>query len=326
MGFKQRRMSALWIALLSAAAMIGASGRAAAELLYASTSSPDNTIVSLNTATGSVSTLFTAVNPPPDGLLALDPTHLLYLAQGNTAVPGSGQLREYNFSTGTDTLVAGGLNRPADLTLDPGGATALVSDSSVGQITRINLSTGSITTLPMTYPIGPGGIGPNGLAYVGNNLFANIGDRFGGPTGSSVAELNPVTGAIMGQTRGLNSVDGLTYDSSSGRLFAASTLGNVLYSINPTNLADVVSIPLPGEADGVVSNQHGLLFIGGRATTDAPVYEYNEMTGALTTLISAVSGATAIDLSTAVPEPSSAVLLGLGGLCLLGLARVRQAR
>src|SRR5262249_13447830 len=140
--------------------------------VYASTGN-GNTIVVVNTATNTVTPLLTVTNGPPDGLITDGPGIILYLAQGDNTVPNSGQLRMFNLNTHADTLVAGGLNRPADLVLDPGGATALVSESSVGEIARVNLSTGVVSMLPTTYPIPPGGIGPNGLAYdASGRLFA----------------------------------------------------------------------------------------------------------------------------------------------------------
>jgi hypothetical protein len=312
------------VALLMAAAVLVTGNRAGAEVIYASTGT-GNMIDTVNTATGTVTPLFTVTNGPPDDLITDGPGILLYLAQANS-VAGAGQVRMYNLNTQADTLVATGLNRPADLVLDPGGATALVSDSSTGQISRVNLSTGAITLLPTTYPIGTNGIGPNGLAYdASGRLFANIGDRNGGPTGSNVAQINPVTGAVISQTTGLNSVDGLTYDPFSGRLFAASTLGSVLYSINPANLADVTSITLPSQADGVISNGHGLLYIGGRGT-NAPIYQYNLVTSTLSTPVPSVPGADTIDLAQAVPEPSSFVLLAISATSLAVVAARRRGR
>jgi sugar lactone lactonase YvrE len=322
MVLKRRRMETLVAAVIAAAALAGSPQRAEADVLYASTSA-GNSVVTVNTATGSVTPLFTVTNPPPDRILFLSPSTLLYLAQGDNNVAGSGQLRSHNLVTNADTLVAGNLSRPADLALDPGGATALVSESSIGTIARVNLSTGVVTPLATTYPIPSGGIGPNGLTYdaVGR-LFANIGDRLSGPTGSNVAQIDPVTGAIIHQTTGLNSVDGLAFDPFSGRLFAPSTLGSVLYSINPNNLADVTSITLPGQADGAVANGQGLVFIGGRGT-NAPIYQYSDITGMLTTVIASVPGATAIDLA-AIPEPSVGMLAGVGGLVVLAFRYLRR--
>lgn len=334
-GAMDLRRSWTWAGLvagLMAAAVLGTQGRASAGTLYVSTDT-GNTIDQVNTTTRAVSPLFTTPHGPPDDLILYGAGSILYLDQNN-GVAGAGQVRLYNIAADSDLRVATGLSRPADLVLDPGGKTILVSESSIGRIARVNLSTGAVTPLATTYPIPSGGIGPNGLAYdASGHLFAGIGNRFGGPMGSFVAELNPVTGAVMGKTIGLNSVDGLAYDPYSHRLFTASTLGHVLYSINPNNLKDVKSIPLPGQADGVASNGQGLLYIGGRGT-NAPIYQYNEKTATLTTLVSAVAGATAIDLTdpanpvptgatafatTVVPEPASLVLLGIGIACMVGV-------
>jgi hypothetical protein len=85
----------------------------------------------------------------------------------------------------------------------------------------------------------------------------------------------------------------------------------------------VTSITLPGQADGVISNGHGLLFIGGRAT-NAPIYQYNLATGTLSTPVPSVAGADTIDLAAAVPEPGSMVLMAIGvaSLVVVGFRRL----
>ena len=112
----------------------------------------------------------------------------------------------------------------------------LVSEFGSGNIDRINLTTLAVTTL-----LSPGG-NPEGLAYDGTRLFANLGFRYGGPTGKYVAEIDPVTGAILATSPGLNDLDGLTYDPYSGLLYASSYFGNTVYSIDPNNLANVQDV------------------------------------------------------------------------------------
>ncbi len=304
MSIQRRGVNAFRIAL-AAAAVFGGAGRASADLLYGS-AGDGNTIFTVDTATGAVNTQFRTPTPPPDGLIFTG-SSILYLDQGNNAVAGSGQLRSFNINTRADTLIAGGLSRPADLTLD-GSNTVLVSEFNAGRIDRINVTTGAVSVL------GNYGGTPNGLTFdASGRLFAVLGSRFTGPTGSSVSQLNPTTGAIIATSTGLNSADGLTYDSFSGRLFTASTLSNLLYSINPNNLSDVVSITLPGPGDGVVSNGRGDLFIGGRqaaGATGAPIYDY-KVTSRAVTQVAFVPGAVSIDLA-AVPEPSSVALFAIG--------------
>jgi len=314
MSIQRTGKNAIQYLLVATAAVVVGQGRASADVLYASTGDA-NRIVSVDTTTGSVNTVFTTPNPPPDGLTVdVAGNRILYLDQGNNAVAGSGGLRAYNLTTGTDTLIAGGLSRPADITVE-GPNTVLVSEFNAGRIDRINLTTGAVSLL------GSYGGTPNGLTFdASGRLFAVLGTRTGGPTGSFVAQLNPITGAIIAQTAGLNSVDGLTYDRFTGQLFGASTLGSVLYSINPNNLNSVVGIALPGLADGVSSNGRGDLFIGGRppaGQTGASIFDYNLMTGVITTSAT-IAGSGSIDLVGAVPEPSTFALVAIGAVACAG--------
>lgn len=319
------------VALLATIIAIGSQGRATAASLYVSTGSL-NTIDSVNTANGAVTPLFKTPNPNPDDLITVGHGQILYLDQGTTlpegvVAPATGQLRRHDFNTGADTVIAGGFRRPADLTLDPGGRSVVLTESAsgtasgTGKVDRVNLSTGAVSVLAST------GGGPNGVAYDNRGeLFANLGARLAGPAGSFVAQLNPTTGAILGRTPGLNSADGLAFDSFSGRLFAASALSPTLYSINPRNLVDVRAIALPTTADGVISDGHGDLFIGGRSTTatsPARIFEYNVATGRITT-VATIPGASSIDAAFSAPEPASVVLLTIGLLGVLGYGRFRR--
>ena len=292
------------VALLATIIVIGSQGRATAGTLYASTGSL-NAIDSVNTTTGVVTTLFKTSNPNPDDLITVGPGQILYLDQGTTLpegqlAPPTGQLRMHNFNTHTDTVIAGGFRRPADLVLDPGGRSVVLTESDRGTVDRVNLKTGVVSVL-----VNPGG-GPNGVAYNNSGqLFAILGSRLLGPAASYVAQLNPTTGSILHTTFGLNSMDGLTFDPVSGRLFAASALSPTLYSINPSHLeAGATTIALPSTADGVISDGHGNLFIGGRRPTatspPAHIFEYNVKTGHIAT-VATIPGASSIDLALAAP-------------------------
>ena len=59
----------------------------------------------------------------------------------------TGQVRLYNPTTLTDSLIASGFNGPADMALEPGGNSMLVSEFHGGNIDRINLTTHVSTTL-----------------------------------------------------------------------------------------------------------------------------------------------------------------------------------
>lgn len=230
--------------------ILAVGGRAAAIELYA-TSIGGSQIDKVDTVTNSVS-LYLNTPSAADSIIFDSTQRVLYTALY------LGEVRRYDPTVPSETVIAGGFSTPADMVLEPGGNSMLVSDYGTGNIDRINLSTNTVTTL-LT-----GGINPEGLAYDGTRLFANLGSRYGGPTGKYVAEINPVSGAIMATSPGLNSLDGLTFDPYSGRLFASSLFANQILSINPNNLNDVQVVSdafgkpltIPGP-DGILQTASG---------------------------------------------------------------------
>jgi hypothetical protein len=168
-----------------------------------------------------------------------------------------------------DELLASGFNSPVDMTLEPGGGTMLVSELNGGKIDRIDLTAHQVSVLAT-----PGG-NPEGLAYdCDGRLFANLGVRSDGAT-KYVAELDPVTGATLRVSPMLNFLDGLVYDTFSGKLYATTFFSNGLYAIDPDNLSNVTPLffgRIPG-ADGLTSDGQGNIFIAARG--DFHVYHYN---------------------------------------------------
>jgi len=228
----------------------------------------------------------------------------------------TGEVRLYNPNTLADTLIASGFSGPADIALEPGGNTMLVSEFYGGKIDRIDLNTHVVTTL-----VNPtNSAGPEGLAYDGSRLFANLGTR--SPTAQKyLAEINPITGAVISQSPLLSSLDGLTFDPYTGRLFAASLYDNCVYSFDPNNLANVVNetaklhgtIPFP---DGITTDGVGNIFIASSDSLgDGHIYQLDLISHTLTQNVF-VTGlddlAPASGLGSIAPEPSSMGLLALG--------------
>jgi hypothetical protein len=144
-----------------------------------------------------------------------------------------------------------------------------------------------------------------------------------------VAQLDPVTGAILHRSPGLDSLDGLTYDSRTGLLYATSRLSGAVYSIDPNNLANAqVLIPagkLSGP-DGLTSDGMGDLFIAVQG--DSRIYEYDLITGVLTP--ETVVRGTIDDLAPAsglgsIPEPSGLLTISIGALVMIACGRWRRA-
>ena len=312
------RHATRWLATAAVLGLaIGRAGQAkAGQVLYA-TSQDGNALVRVDTGTNSVTTVD---NTPfrPDSLSFDNTGNLLYTALD------VGQVRLFNTTTHADTLVAGGYSTPVDLQLDPGGNSVLVSEFNGGRIDRINLATGTSSVL------GTYGGNPEGITYDDSgHLFASLGVRDGGPD-KFVAQLDPVTGAILNQSAGLYSLDGLTYDSFTGKLYGASLFGGFLYEIDPTTLAATIlpnsNVGLP---DGIEADGMGNLFIATRS--DFHIYEYNLASHTLTqeTFVFSLDDLAPVSGLGANPAPEPSTLGGgaLGVALALGYAwRRRRAR
>jgi hypothetical protein len=231
------------------------------------------------------------------------------------SIIGTNSIGKYNLDTHSNTILSSGgnFNGVADMALEPGHTTFLVSNAFDGSIDRVNVTTGAKTTLYN------GGLRPDGLAYDNaGHLFAVLGL-------TEVAQLDPVTGAVLKTISTPNKPDGLTFDSATGKLYVSSD-GGGFYTVDPSlTSAAFTSVSGSPVFDGIASNGNLLYFI----VRGANGVQYDLNTGQITETSPFISGADDIapvsGLGSAVPEPGSIVLLGIGLLALGGIIYQRRA-
>lgn len=259
-----------------------------------------------DTTTNSVSVL---TNP---GIGGLD--SIIFDAQGNIVVNSfsNSLVDRYNLTTGVNTPVTGSFVGPADMALEPGGTSLLISNAADGSIARVNLTTSSeVGSLNV-------GLRPDGLAYDNaGHLFAVLGLN-------SVAQIDPLTGAIIKTIATPLAPDGLTFDATTGKLYVASDDGG--FYVVPTDLSSATFVPVAGSPvfDGIASSGNDLYFAvrgtGGMLTdTSGTILEISPgIPGADD--IAPVAG---LGSPTSVPEPPS---LALFGSAVLGFWLVQRRK
>jgi sugar lactone lactonase YvrE len=240
--------------------------------LYA-TGEASQLLQEVNMTTGVVTVLANLTNRP-DSLILDSQGRLLYTTGGS----GTGTVSMYDPRTKTVSVVLTGLSYPRDLIFDPGQTSLLVSNFGLGQILRLNLSTGAVTTLLTNQGT------VDGLAYdPAGQLFAVVNHH------TQIVQLDPTSGAILktltvvtDHTVGYYGLDGLTYDSYTGDLWVSDvgTGANCLVEI-PTDLSGftLVQVGNFSSPDGIISDGHGNLFVGAGLVT---VIEYNIPTNTIT--------------------------------------------
>ena len=296
--------------------MLALPGPADAALIYA-TSVNSTDVFTVNTVTHAVTPVFNA-GVDMDSLF-FDPSGRIVYSALNNGLVGA-----FNPVTLSNSNLATGLNAPIDMALEPSLTSFLVSDSS-SHLVRISLSgSGVITSLNV-------GSRPDGIIYDNTGrLFVNVGCGFT-CNGSVVEQINPITGAVIQTTGDLGVfLDGLTFDPSTGKLFASDYNNGRIVELDPGNLAAGGTFLTPTGAalnqnDGVVSDGLGNLYIASRGNSE--VVQYDIATNAAIDLASIngiddlapVSGLGSTPGN--VPEPSDLPLLAMGLAAITWLRR-----
>jgi len=286
-----------------------------------------------------------------DSLVFVSPTELIYSIIGATpgeigvytctafAVNGtcSGTSTNAELALGYPPVNPNGqLNMPADLAVDPNSVspgTFLVSSSGNNSVYRINYSTGQVVA-SFNFGMRPDGI-----------IYDTAGDLFVVLNESEIAQINPLTGAII-KTLALPTppgaatpqADGLTYDAAKGYLYVASDDGGV-YQVNTSLTTQVYTqLLFPAntdttEFDGITSLGNTLYIIN--RDQHGITASLDPTTGAVTGVITETSpfDSGADDIAAAgegpsisgTPEPGT-IILFTPGLLLVGGAQLGRRR
>jgi len=341
------------LAVLTASALMSTVSTAFADpFLFGTANADGHEIFKYDLGTNTKSTVLdTTLNVPgcsfanfctPDSLVFDSLGRIVYTMENK------GELHRFTPGVpGSDQTLATGFVTPKDLVLAPDGLSVYLSEAGGG-------AAGHFIDRVVLCPVGPctvtklnGGLpystsdGPHGLAFVGANLYANIGDRTGGAANSHLAQLDPTTGLVLAnQTGNLNSLDGLSFDFDPAHsfLYATSVSGGFVYEFNPAALAagptrTLFSGQFTGSAiDGLTYDLAGNLYIAGFSTnaSASKLYQCGIPTSGNGTCTGLANILGIDDLApfnqsnrSTVPEPASLMLLASG---LLGLARYRQRK
>jgi hypothetical protein len=313
--------------LLGLAVLVLAAAPASADQFFFYTNfgnslSQQGSIQRLNLTTGTDTAIVTGLTTP-DSLIFSSPTTIVY-TQTN------GRLNQVNTDGSGNTTIASGFDFNQDLALDPGGASVVMSDTDHHNVVRINLSTGTSTVLAhFASPV-------RGIVYdAAGRLFVNV-DNFQGSGGpDQIVQIDPLTGAVINSLNLPRPGDGLTYDPSTGSLWAASVLdasvmriADDLSSVSRLDCTDT-DTTICFIYDGVEADGNGNIDL---ANVNGYIDQYNVASGIFSFLAPApgiddlaplVGEGAPSPSPSATPEPNSAFLVATGMVAIFFFLRKR---
>lgn len=135
-------------------------------------------------------------------------------ASGTQNCSTAGRLLRIDLGTGMPSVLATGLNTPMGIAIQPGGATALVSEINPGDLIQVNLGTGSFNIIA------------SGLQYPGQPLIESGGKTALVPTYSGVVRVN-LTAKTVTTVSSLRGISAIALESGGKTLLATEGISYV---------------------------------------------------------------------------------------------------
>jgi DNA-binding beta-propeller fold protein YncE len=180
------------------------------------TDAPGGTLSRVDLATGGIRVAAFSLGSPRGVALTPDGTRA-YVAEW-----AGGDLVSVDLATGEVEQVAAGLPGPIGLALDAAGTTAYVT---AGGLYRVDLLSGTVTSLSLAPDPGPGMLG---VALDATESFAYVTI----PNSGELVEVDLAGGAVRTVATGLNVPFGVVLDPSGRNAFVADPFGFRLWSVD----------------------------------------------------------------------------------------------
>lgn len=193
------------------------------------------------------------VNTPPNG-----PDSVVFAPNGNLLISNTDQqiITEINPTTGV-TVRAQVNSTPiynvADLAIQPGMNVVYAVSWATNRIARVDLTTGVTTYIS------------SGIGDLGGITFNGDGTRlFVSSHGGAIAEINPLTGAVIRSITPNGSPDGMTYDPTTGKLYVTGCPSGVCQVSITSGATPTLSLETQLSAvngDGIAADGLGHLLV-----------------------------------------------------------------